>query len=183
MQLVPLPRMKPRQPSSFHIFFKAPPTESWYSWRPADWIWKRIFRRSRGDTTVRETAPATPPAQKAATTGCEMNLKTLSTAVLGRTGEGRLLGDFTDALAMLTAGAACWEQWYRGHHLSEAASKEKGDRDSQWPSCRLLRGRAGMLAKTTNCNSKRETEGAVLREDDRERIWLTISVRITGTLG
>ena len=31
----------------------------------------RILSRSRGDTTVRDTAPATPPAQKAAMTGCE----------------------------------------------------------------------------------------------------------------
>lgn len=38
--------------------------------RPTLWTWKRILRRSRGDTTVRETAPATPPATKEARTGC-----------------------------------------------------------------------------------------------------------------
>lgn len=72
MQLVPLPLMKPRQPSSFHILSSALPTLSLYASRPALCTWKRIFSRSRGETTVRETAPATPPAQKAATTGCEM---------------------------------------------------------------------------------------------------------------
>lgn len=72
MQLVPFPRMKPFQPSSFHILPSALPTDSLYSVRPALWTWNRILRRSRGETTVRETAPATPPAQKAAITGCEM---------------------------------------------------------------------------------------------------------------
>lgn len=72
MQLVPLPAMKPLQPSSFHIFAKALPTPSLYSLWPALCTCRRIFNRSRGDTTVRETAPATPPAQKAATTGCEI---------------------------------------------------------------------------------------------------------------
>ncbi len=67
MQLVPLPRMKPRQPSSRHIFARALPTDSLYSWRPALWTWSRILSLSRGDTTVRETAPAVPPAMKAAT--------------------------------------------------------------------------------------------------------------------
>ena len=71
MQFVPFPLMKPRQPSSFHIFMRPFPTDSLYSLRPALWTWKRILSRSRGDTTVLETAPATPPAQKAATTGCE----------------------------------------------------------------------------------------------------------------
>lgn len=32
---------------------------------------ERIFRRSKGDTTVLDTAPATPPARKAAKTGCD----------------------------------------------------------------------------------------------------------------
>lgn len=71
MQLVPLPRMNPRQPSSRHILASALPTLSLYASRPALCTWKRILRRSSGETTVRETAPATPPAQKAATTGCE----------------------------------------------------------------------------------------------------------------
>ena len=71
MQLVPLPAMNPRQPSSLHIFASAFPTDSLYSLWPALWTWNRILRRSRGETTVRETAPATPPAQKAAITGWE----------------------------------------------------------------------------------------------------------------
>jgi hypothetical protein len=33
----------------------------------------RILSRSKGETTVRETAPATPPAQKAAITGWEID--------------------------------------------------------------------------------------------------------------
>lgn len=69
-QFVPLPLMNPLNPSSFHIFIKALGTDNLYSFLPALCIWKRIFNRSRGDTTVLETAPAIPPAMKAATTGC-----------------------------------------------------------------------------------------------------------------
>jgi hypothetical protein len=71
MQFVPLPLMNPLHPSSRHIFARLLPTDSWYASRPALWTWNRIFSLSSGDTTVRDTAPATPPAQKAATTGCE----------------------------------------------------------------------------------------------------------------
>ena len=80
MQLVPLPRMKPRQPSSFHILTRALPTLSLYSSRPTLWIWKSIFSRSSGETTVRETAPATPPAKKDAKTGCARVLRRSETA-------------------------------------------------------------------------------------------------------
>jgi hypothetical protein len=69
IQLVPLPRMKPRQPSSRFIFFRACHIDNLYSSRPTLWIWSRIFNRSKGDTIVLETAPATPPAMNAATTG------------------------------------------------------------------------------------------------------------------
>ena len=78
MQLVPLPAMKPLQPSSLHIFASAFPTDSLYSVWPTLWTWNRILRRSRGETTVRETAPATPPAQKAATTGWEKKSRNFS---------------------------------------------------------------------------------------------------------
>ena len=70
IQFVPFPLIKPRQPSSRHIFIRPFPTDSLYSSRPALCIWKRIFSLSRGDTTVLDTAPATPPAQNAAKTGC-----------------------------------------------------------------------------------------------------------------
>lgn len=73
MQLVPLPRMKPLHPSSLHILPSAWPTDSLYASLPALWTCIKILSRSRGDTTVRETAPATPPAQKAATIGWEAN--------------------------------------------------------------------------------------------------------------
>ena len=43
----------------------------WYSDLPPAWIWSRIFNLSRGETTVRDTAPATPPERKEATTGCD----------------------------------------------------------------------------------------------------------------
>jgi hypothetical protein len=88
MQLVPLPRMNPRQPSSRHILASALPTLSLYASRPALCTWKRILRRSSGETTVRETAPATPPAQKAATTGWETKACSFKTRseVGGRTG-------------------------------------------------------------------------------------------------
>ena len=72
MQLVPLPRMKPLQPSSFHIFASAGPTDSLYASRPTLCTCRRIFNRSSGDTTVLDTAPATPPPQNAATTGCDI---------------------------------------------------------------------------------------------------------------
>lgn len=62
MQFVPLPLMKPLNPSSLHIFPSAFGTLILYSSRPTDWIWNKILSRSRGDTTVLETAPATPPA-------------------------------------------------------------------------------------------------------------------------
>ncbi len=70
MQLVPFPAMRPRQPSSLHIFARAFGTDILYSFRPALCTWKRILRRSSGDTTVRETAPAVPPAMNDARTGC-----------------------------------------------------------------------------------------------------------------
>ena len=69
IQFVPFPRMKPRQPSSRPIFTKAFQIDNLYSVRPTLWIWRRIFNRSSGDTIVLETAPATPPAMNAATTG------------------------------------------------------------------------------------------------------------------
>jgi hypothetical protein len=69
IQFVPFPAMKPLQPSSLHIFASALGTDILYSLRPTLCTWKRIFRRSSGDTTVRETAPATPPATKDARTG------------------------------------------------------------------------------------------------------------------
>src|SRR3954470_21223418 len=70
MQFVPFPAMKPRQPSSRHIFARALGTDILYSVLPALWTWNNIFNRSSGDTTVLETAPATPPAQNEAKTGC-----------------------------------------------------------------------------------------------------------------
>lgn len=73
IQFVPFPLMKPLHPSSLHIFARAFPTESLYSLRPRPWTWYRIFNLSRGDTTVLDTAPATPPAQKAAVNGVETN--------------------------------------------------------------------------------------------------------------
>lgn len=72
MQLTPLPAIIPRQPSSLHILARPLPTDSLYSSRPALCTWNNIFNRSNGETTVRDTAPAIPPAQNAATTGLEM---------------------------------------------------------------------------------------------------------------
>lgn len=69
MQFVPLPAMKPLQPSSLHIFMSALWTGILYSFRPTLWTWNKILSLSRGDTTVRDTAPATPPAMKDATMG------------------------------------------------------------------------------------------------------------------
>lgn len=71
--------MKPLHPSSFHIFISPFPTDILYSSRPTLCIWKRIFSRSRGDTTVLDTAPATPPAQNAATTGWAISSLSWST--------------------------------------------------------------------------------------------------------
>lgn len=53
----------------------------------------RILSRSKGDTTVRDTAPATPPAQNAATTGWEIDSRNCmdrleATAVAGLTKSG-----------------------------------------------------------------------------------------------
>jgi hypothetical protein len=71
MQLVPFPAMKPLKPSSLHIFPKAFHIDIWYASLPALCTWNRIFNLSSGDTTVRETAPARPPAMNEATTGCD----------------------------------------------------------------------------------------------------------------
>lgn len=81
MQFVPLPAMSPLQPSSLHIFASAFGTDILYSLRPTLCTWNRIFRRSSGDTTVRETAPATPPATKDARTGCAKVCRMRSRAV------------------------------------------------------------------------------------------------------
>lgn len=72
-----------------HIFFRALPTDTLYSSRPADCIWKRIFSRSSGDTIVRNTAPATPPAQNSATTGWLTNTRRWSAGPGGRGAMGR----------------------------------------------------------------------------------------------
>ena len=71
MQFVPLPRIKPLQPSSFPILTRAFHIDNLYSSLPTLCIWRRILRRSRGETIVLETAPATPPPIKAAATGSE----------------------------------------------------------------------------------------------------------------
>jgi hypothetical protein len=73
--------MKPLQPSSLHIFASAFGTDILYSSLPTLCIWNKIFRRSSGDTTVLETAPATPPATKDATTGCANVCRMRSRAV------------------------------------------------------------------------------------------------------
>lgn len=88
MQFVPFPRMKPLQPSSLHIFAKPFPTDILYSSLPTLCIWKRIFSRSSGDTTVLDTAPATPPARKAAKIGRARVCRNCSIIGLGRVGGG-----------------------------------------------------------------------------------------------
>ena len=71
MQFAPLPAIIPRQPSSRHILLRALPMLILYSSRPTFCTCSKILRRSSGETTVRETAPAVPPAMKEATTTCE----------------------------------------------------------------------------------------------------------------
>jgi hypothetical protein len=122
MQFVPFPRRRPRQPSSFHIFASPLVTEPLYSSLPAPLCtWKRIFNRSRGETTVRDTAPATPPARNAAATGSDMLYRicrtsdevanTPSLTVLGMEPEslpdgGRLVGVMRREGAPLAAESA-----------------------------------------------------------------------------
>lgn len=89
-QFIPLPLMKPCQPSSLHILPSALPTDIWYSFRPALWTWYKIFNLSRGETTVLETAPATPPAQKAAVKGVETNARKFNATLEGDTVTGFL---------------------------------------------------------------------------------------------
>lgn len=83
MQLVPLPAMKPLQPSSLHIFANAFGIDILYASRPALCTWNKIFKRSRGETTVRDTAPAMPPPMKEATTGCDTASRSFSRADVG----------------------------------------------------------------------------------------------------
>lgn len=75
IQFVPLPAIMPLQPSSLHIFPNALEMLILYSSRPTFCTWSKILRRSSGLTTVRETAPATPPAMKDATTACESHAR------------------------------------------------------------------------------------------------------------
>jgi len=89
-QFIPLPLMKPCHPSSLHILPRALPTDIWYSFRPALWTWYKIFNLSRGETTVLETAPATPPAQKAAVKGVETNARKFNATLEGDTVTGFL---------------------------------------------------------------------------------------------
>lgn len=90
--------MKPLHPSSFHILASALCTDILYSSRPTDWIWLRIFSLSRGETTVLETAPATPPAQNAAVTGSANSFLNLVDPFtdLGLMGPCTATGDGTD---------------------------------------------------------------------------------------
>lgn len=81
MQFVPFPAMNPLHPSSLHILPSALCTDILYSSLPTLCTWNKILRRSRGETTVRETAPATPPATKDARTGCAKVCRMRSRAV------------------------------------------------------------------------------------------------------
>lgn len=71
MQFTPLPAIMPLKPSSLQILPRAFGMLILYSVRPLDCTCSKILRRSSGDTTVRDTAPATPPATKEATTACD----------------------------------------------------------------------------------------------------------------
>ena len=103
MQLVPFPAMKPLQPSSLHIFASAFGTLILYSFRPTLCTWKRIFNRSRGETTVRETAPATPPAMKEATTGCWKKARRFSLPLSTTAGFGGNVSEADHSRATLRA--------------------------------------------------------------------------------
>lgn len=82
MQFVPFPLMKPLQPSFVHIFFSALHIDSLYSSLPALCIWYRILSLSSGETTVLDTAPATPPAINAAVKGVDTCSRMFHTNVL-----------------------------------------------------------------------------------------------------
>ena len=56
------------------------------------WTCHRILRRSRGLTTVRETAPATPPAMKEATTAWEDHARRARTVGPWRGGWSAMVG-------------------------------------------------------------------------------------------
>jgi hypothetical protein len=105
--------MNPRQPSSLHIFASAFGTDILYSSLPTLCIWNRIFRRSSGDTTVRETAPATPPATKDATTGCANVCRMRSKAV--RSGARGYVDQLSWTLATAVKSTrhtlASWPAW------------------------------------------------------------------------
>jgi hypothetical protein len=85
MQFVPFPAIMPLKPSSRQIFASALEMLILYSVRPEDCTCNRIFNRSKGETTVRDTAPATPPPMNEATTPCDTHILRLCivVAVLG----------------------------------------------------------------------------------------------------
>lgn len=72
IQFVPFPAIMPLNPSSRQIFAKALCTLILYSVCPVLCTCSRIFSLSSGDTTVLDTAPATPPAMKDATIACDI---------------------------------------------------------------------------------------------------------------
>lgn len=65
-----------------------------------------VNRLPSGDTTVRETAPATPPAMKEATTGCAIKILVDSSAVGGGGGSSMPRG-----LAVLLRGLKGGRSW------------------------------------------------------------------------
>jgi len=88
MQFVPFPLMNPLHPSSVHIFFNPLHIDNLYSSLPALCTWYRILSLSSGETTVLDTAPATPPAINAAVKGedtCSLifHINVLAAAVVG----------------------------------------------------------------------------------------------------
>ena len=88
MQFVPFPLMNPLHPSSVHIFFNPLRIDNLYSSLPALCTWYRILSLSSGETTVLDTAPATPPAINAAVKGedtCSLifHINVLAAAVVG----------------------------------------------------------------------------------------------------
>lgn len=72
MQFKRLPLKSPLQPSSAYIL-KIVGNMPLYDLNPGPWSCNRILALSNGDTTVRETAPAIPPAIKDALDSCFKN--------------------------------------------------------------------------------------------------------------
>lgn len=126
--------------------------------------------RSKGDTTVRDTAPATPPAQNAATTGCENVSRTWSMrsdAPRGRS--STVCSAYTEYVSAVSVDE------------TRAAGSEENSLQTCWAKWRPLRwlkqrSRAAKFGGTTRLRGGRDTPRRIMAGEtgsccDGKTLW------------